>query len=163
MNWDAIGALGEVAGALVVIISVIYLASQVRQNTATSRAEALRTISIEISRGFQEWGKDERGSEIWHKVLYEQVRRSELAPAEAMSASFSIISRFSLYDAAFRSYKENILTEDELRQVLTTRIFDLPFTKDSWPIYRQELSSDFVAYLEKEKPQLLESEIADGT
>ncbi|MFT4815649.1 MAG: hypothetical protein ACI9IQ_001142, partial [Cyclobacteriaceae bacterium] len=40
MNWDAIGALGEVAGALVVIISVVYLASQVRQNTAVSRADA---------------------------------------------------------------------------------------------------------------------------
>jgi hypothetical protein len=163
MNWDAIGALGEVAGALVVIISVVYLASQVRQNTAVSRADALRTISIEISRGFQEWGQTERGSEIWHKVLYERVRRSDLAPADAISASFSIISRFSLYDAAFRSYKEGILTEDELRQVLTTRVFDLPFTKDSWPMYRQELSSDFVAYLEMEKPQLLDIDSANET
>ena len=163
MNWDAIGALGEVVGALVVIISVTYLAIQVRQNTVASRAEALRTISIEISRGFQEWGLDRRGSEIWYKVLYDQVRRSELSSAEAMSASFLIISRLCLYDAAFRSYKEDILTEDEFQAVLTTRIFDLPFTKDSWSIYRQELSSDFVAYLEKERPQLLETVSANGT
>ena len=157
MNWDAIGAMGEVAGAIVVIISVIYLASQVRQNTAAARAEAFRIFSIEVSRGYQDWGKDARGSQIWHKLLYDRVRRSELPPDEAMSASFSIISRLNLYDAAYRSYLEGILTANEFRQMLTTRIFDLPFTKDSWPLYRQELSQDFVAYLEREKPQLLET------
>ncbi len=52
MNWEAIG---EVAGALVVVISVIYLAPQVRQNTATDRAEAMRTFSIEVARQFGEW------------------------------------------------------------------------------------------------------------
>ena len=31
MNWDAIGAVGEIVGALAVVISVIYLAVQIRQ------------------------------------------------------------------------------------------------------------------------------------
>jgi hypothetical protein len=33
MNWDAIGALAELAGALGVILSLAYLAVQIRQNT----------------------------------------------------------------------------------------------------------------------------------
>lgn len=33
MNWDAIGATGEVTGAIAVVISLIYLAFQIRQNT----------------------------------------------------------------------------------------------------------------------------------
>ena len=37
MNWDAIGAIAEMLGALAVIISLLYLASQVRQNTVASR------------------------------------------------------------------------------------------------------------------------------
>ena len=44
MNWDAVGAIGELLGAAVVVITVIYLASQVRQNTTASRAEALRSF-----------------------------------------------------------------------------------------------------------------------
>lgn len=32
MNWDAIGALGEVVGAVAVVATLIYLARQIRQN-----------------------------------------------------------------------------------------------------------------------------------
>jgi hypothetical protein len=38
MNWEAIGALGEVLGAAGVVVSLLYLASQVRQNTLAMRA-----------------------------------------------------------------------------------------------------------------------------
>ena len=33
MNWEAIGAIGEIIGAAGVIITLLYLASQLRQNT----------------------------------------------------------------------------------------------------------------------------------
>ena len=33
MNWDAIGAIGEVLGAVGVIVTLIYLARQIRQNS----------------------------------------------------------------------------------------------------------------------------------
>lgn len=53
MNWDAIGAIGENIGALAVVISVIYLAVQIRKQTAESKLAATREISalyIEIYR-----------------------------------------------------------------------------------------------------------------
>ena len=34
MNWEAIGAVGELIGASVVLITLIYLAVQIKQNTA---------------------------------------------------------------------------------------------------------------------------------
>ena len=40
MEWEAIGAIGEVGGAVGVIVTLIYLAGQLRQNT-----KALRTGS----------------------------------------------------------------------------------------------------------------------
>ena len=33
MNWDAVGAIAELAGAMGVILSLVYLAVQIRQNT----------------------------------------------------------------------------------------------------------------------------------
>lgn len=41
MNWDAIGAVGEVIGALAVFLTLGYLAVQIRQNTKAVRASAL--------------------------------------------------------------------------------------------------------------------------
>jgi hypothetical protein len=45
MNWDAIGAVGELLGALVVVVTLGYLAIQIRQNTAQQRRE--ETVSIQ--------------------------------------------------------------------------------------------------------------------
>ena len=33
MNWDAVGAIAESVGVLAILISLVYLAMQVRQNT----------------------------------------------------------------------------------------------------------------------------------
>jgi hypothetical protein len=42
VNWQAIGALGEIVGAAAVVVSLLYLATQVRQSTRMMRAQAAR-------------------------------------------------------------------------------------------------------------------------
>ena len=34
MNWDAIGAIGELLGAVAVVLTLGYLAAQIRQSEA---------------------------------------------------------------------------------------------------------------------------------
>ncbi len=43
MNWDAIGALAELAGATAVVITLIYLALQLRQNSTLVKASIAAT------------------------------------------------------------------------------------------------------------------------
>ena len=38
MNWDAIGAIGELIGAIAVVITLIFLTVQLKQNTKSIRA-----------------------------------------------------------------------------------------------------------------------------
>ena len=38
MNWDALGAIGEIVGAIAVLLTLLYLALQVRQANATVRS-----------------------------------------------------------------------------------------------------------------------------
>ena len=45
MNWDAYGAAGEIIGALAVVISVVYLAVQIRRQTDQARLGATRDIA----------------------------------------------------------------------------------------------------------------------
>jgi len=40
MNWDAIGAMGEVVGAVAVVITLLYVARQIHQANAQTRASA---------------------------------------------------------------------------------------------------------------------------
>lgn len=53
MNWEAIGAIGEIAGAAGVIITLIYLAVQLRQNTKASKITSIQN-SMENSARFSE-------------------------------------------------------------------------------------------------------------
>ena len=54
MNWDAIGALGEIIGAAAVFISLLYLAIQIRQSTTLARTQ-YHTNSVSIFAPFSDW------------------------------------------------------------------------------------------------------------
>ena len=45
MNWTAIGAIGEFLGAAGVIITLVYLAAQIRQNTRAMRLATAHSIA----------------------------------------------------------------------------------------------------------------------
>jgi hypothetical protein len=49
MNWDAIGAVGEWAGAIVVVATLFYLAGQVKQSQRMARAVAQRDLLLRVS------------------------------------------------------------------------------------------------------------------
>lgn len=49
MNWDAIGAIGEVLGALVVLATILYLAIQTRTNVKLARSQGPQWISDGIN------------------------------------------------------------------------------------------------------------------
>ncbi len=45
MNWEAIGAIGELVGGLVVILSIFYLARQIKQNTKQTQLASAQAIN----------------------------------------------------------------------------------------------------------------------
>lgn len=49
MNWEAIGAVGEIIGALAVFMTLVYLAIQIRQNTKAVQSSALDSAFNRIS------------------------------------------------------------------------------------------------------------------
>jgi hypothetical protein len=42
MNWEAVGALGEIIGAGAVVLTLVYLAAQIRHNTRATNAQSAR-------------------------------------------------------------------------------------------------------------------------
>ena len=45
LNWDAIGAVGEILGAVGVIVTLGYLAHQIRQNTNATRSQSVQSLA----------------------------------------------------------------------------------------------------------------------
>ena len=50
MNWDAVGAIGEIVGAGAVFASLVYLAIQIRTQNRESRLSAMHDISVGFRR-----------------------------------------------------------------------------------------------------------------
>ena len=48
MNWEAIGAVGETVGALAVLVTLVYLAVQIRQNTKAVQAAAVDSTTSHV-------------------------------------------------------------------------------------------------------------------
>ncbi len=49
MNWSALAAIAEMLGAAAVVMSVLYLAAQVRSSTRQARLDATRELATRIS------------------------------------------------------------------------------------------------------------------
>lgn len=45
MNWEAIGAIGEILGALVVFLTLLYLARQIRESNRAARLQSSRDVA----------------------------------------------------------------------------------------------------------------------
>ena len=45
MNWEAIGAIGEIIGAIAVVVTLAYLAVQVRNSTRVARSATRQAIA----------------------------------------------------------------------------------------------------------------------
>ena len=96
MNWEAIGAIGEIVGAAAVIITLIYLASQVRtarkatldQNRLT-RSAAIREIILSTANNdnlraaqMNNWGLSDYYDSLAAELGVDSVEDVHRAPAE---------------------------------------------------------------------------------
>jgi hypothetical protein len=50
VNWEAISAIGQIVGALAVVISLIYLATEIRSNARETRRAAMRSTLDSLTR-----------------------------------------------------------------------------------------------------------------
>jgi len=49
MNWDAISAIGSIIGGIAVIISLIYLAVETKQNTSAMKSASFHQVRVSFS------------------------------------------------------------------------------------------------------------------
>jgi hypothetical protein len=71
VNWEAISAICQLVGALAVVISLIYLASEVRRNTRASQLAAMRLISDAFNRWIQQLAQHPHLTELYYRGIHD--------------------------------------------------------------------------------------------
>ncbi len=68
MNWEAIGAVGEILGAVAVVISLIYVGFQIRQQTREHRLAAIHEATQNFMESLKPFN-DPQVTELWIRGL----------------------------------------------------------------------------------------------
>ncbi len=136
MNWDAAGAIGEIVGAAGVIVTLVYLAVQIRQNTKSLRAAAVwdsQMSFVAINESLADGG---RISEIIFRTISDSgsLNSFEKHLAHRFARSF-----FQRMEAQHALYSNGILDQEvwELRCGYFQSILGNPVFKEAWELDKQ--------------------------
>ena len=106
MNWDAIGAISEVVGAAAVVISLIYVAIQIRQNTISQNAQMHQQL-LESQTGANRGIVDNEG--IAELVVKANSDFETLTPSELLKLNFVYLNFFNLWHSAYANHERGML------------------------------------------------------
>ena len=81
MSWEALGALGELIGALVVVLTLVYLSKQIRDNSIQLKANSINSVAALFNDAWQPIYNDESTRSIWVNGLRQSRELSEVEQA----------------------------------------------------------------------------------
>lgn len=69
MNWEAISAISDIVGAVAVVISLVYVAAQIRQNTKMARSGAKQSLTEAANVRESEKGSRWKGADMLSRII----------------------------------------------------------------------------------------------
>ncbi|MGR8949150.1 MAG: hypothetical protein ACU84Q_13965 [Gammaproteobacteria bacterium] len=147
MNLDQIANLAETFGAVGVIVSVIYLAIQIRKQTEEARLSATRQLAAQFQDCLKSVGVDENLSEAWLKGVkdYESLPDVERFRVAVM---FHDLFR-SAEQQYFHTKTGNIegLYLDSMDNYFT-ELLSFPGVRSWWELSKHSFEDNFQAHIE---------------
>ena len=148
VNWEAVAATSEVVGAIAVIVSLVYLATQVTVSNRLARAEAWRVPNSDLNSLNAAFATDPvfRGAQF--KLYDGGVDRSGLSDDECVAMDMYMVSVLNIYEQLYREVREGTLKDYAIRDFGARSMLDLLYFQKSWPLYKPSLGPSFVEYFE---------------
>ena len=147
MNWDAIGAFGEVCGAIAVVITLVYLSRQLRENT-----NSIKLQSIEST--FRDWNevlKDIQNIDGVGSAYAKALKDEPLSDSEQHELTYLFRRIFNAY--AKMHYLKSIGVSDpfnsESLETALPYLLNMGFFQQWWPIQRDRYALGFQRYLDE--------------
>lgn len=146
MDWDAVGAVGEIVAAIAVVLSLLYLATQIKSQNRESRVGALHDISA----GFREATSKFATADMTEIMVKAEVDFDQLTDAEALR--FVILSGQLLraWEEAFIQFQENRLDERGWNAIMKyyQNILGSTAMQHVWSIRSDYFDHEFAAFVD---------------
>ena len=97
MNWEAAGAIGEIVGAMAVVMSLIYLATQIRIQNTESRLAAVHEILV----GFRESVQIVASGDLSDVISKANDDFESLSDSEALKVFATVLPMLRLWEEAY--------------------------------------------------------------
>jgi hypothetical protein len=110
MNWDAIGSIGEALGAVGVVVSLIYLGTQIRQNTAAIRGGTAQQVTNRAGEIAQSIALNPSMTEIHYRGLRHP---DSLSKEETLQFAGLMLAVFRAYENAAYQFRRGFLDPGE--------------------------------------------------
>ena len=149
MNWEAIGAISEFIAALAVVVTLIYLAIQIKQNTSALKSSATQSSHDQLSTLYDLLASDSELGEVFARALVSPDTLSNVETARFFALMMSVFFRLQ---NAYLQTRANIYDEEFLESWLKVhrQISGTPGFKHFWLQRRFMFTPKFVAFLESE-------------
>ncbi|MFT4564489.1 MAG: hypothetical protein ACI9BW_004256 [Gammaproteobacteria bacterium] len=149
MNWDAIGAVSEIVGAIAVVVSLVYLAVQIRQSTRTERSRAFQ----EIFAGYNAHNHEMFGPNNIDLVIAGMLDIDALSGGERLRFGHLFIGLFNGVESTIFSKGAYLLGDETLDNwgyLLRTRFFPYPGIRDWWAEANPMFAAETCEWIEKQ-------------
>lgn len=145
MNWDALGAIGELVGAAAVVLTLGYLAVQIQQSTKLARATAQRDLNMAFQSTINKIGEQ--------PVIFQRGCTDFQSMSRKDQLTFDIIiaSLIVHLDEAIRMHQHGLETDDYIESygAVCLAIIQAPGTRYWYEKVKPFFMSAAVEYLEK--------------
>jgi len=145
MNWEAIGAIGEIAGALAVVVTLIYVSLQLRENTKSLKVQSLNETFSERSKMMSELQSHAIGG-IYRKIGMDE----KLTDEEELKASW-FYTRVCIINEKLHYLHSIGAADDYNYQSFGRQLPDMvrnKFFEDWWSKARSQFSKEFQTHIE---------------
>ncbi len=146
MNWEAIGAIGEFGGAFAVVVSLVYLASQIRAQNREARGASVH----EIAGAFRDAISSLQGPEQAEVFAAALVSFDDLSDAQRLQY-FSIIQKiFRVWEEAYYQYNEGRLDQRIWNAIRTqcSDVITIDAARTVWELRKHAYSIDFRSFVD---------------
>jgi hypothetical protein len=147
MNWDAVGAIGEIVGAMAVFASLFYVGLQVRQNSKAVRGQTFESLSTTLSDLAMQAANDPQMTDL----LVKAVAGEELTSHEDTRFVALIRANMRVASAVYYQYSLDLLDAAQLKDLTfsASALLSTPSGKRVWEVSKVHLAEDFVSYMDE--------------
>ena len=149
MNWEAIGAVGEVVGGIGVITTLGYLAVQIRQNSNVIRSSTRQAISTtQMELGLQVSGNPELRAAMLRWTSGE----APSTPDEELCGHLLRRALLRAFENQYHQHKDGTFEDAIWAGYFETmkRSFAQPESREFWEQNRALYSTEFARFVERQ-------------